>query len=283
MSLPTNFTWLPVTTLPNGAELRLPLHVLKGRRPGPTLGLTGLLHGNEPLPSAGIIREVLASVDPAELSGAIWAVPVCNPLGAGAHSRQTPRDGVNLNDAFVLPGDDTAIQGVRTVSEQIAAVLTEGFLAHLDYHIDFHSGDGNLSAHMIEFSDDPESMAMARAFNMPILLRDAWGEAQLWGASNRLGAKVIVAECGGGGQLYEKWLARGVAGTFNVMRRLGMLPGEVEPPPVQRVVDNTHGHHSNLTILRPRESGLIFPEPGITPHVPQRVHLDEEGDERHQS
>ena len=74
---------------------------------------------------------------------------------------------------------------MRTVSEQIAAVLIESFLPHLDYHIDFHTGDDTMSAHMVEFSDDPESIAMARAFNMPILLRDAWGESQIWGASAR--------------------------------------------------------------------------------------------------
>jgi hypothetical protein len=45
---------------------------------------------------------------------------------------------------------------------------------------------------------------MARAFNMPILLRDEWGANQFWGASARLGAKVIVAEVGGGGLLYER-------------------------------------------------------------------------------
>ena len=50
---------------------------------------------------------------------------------------------------------------------------------------------------------------------------------------------------------------------FNVMRQLGMLPGEVEKPPQQYVVDNTHGHHRNLVLLRPREGGLLMPEAAI--------------------
>ena len=56
---PTEFRWLPVTTLPNGAELRLPMHTVQGARPGPTLGLSAAIHGNEVFPSNGIIQRIL--------------------------------------------------------------------------------------------------------------------------------------------------------------------------------------------------------------------------------
>lgn len=267
MSTKAEFSWLPVTTLSDGAELRLPLHVLKGARPGPTLGLTALIHGDEPLPSVPIIRRVLELIDPAELAGTVMAVPVCNPVAMGVLARNSPLDGANLNAAFAETGQDATIMPVRTVSEQIAGVLVESFLPHLDYHIDFHAGDDGLAVHMVEFTADPESTAMARAFNMPILLRDEWGANQFWGASARLGAKVIVAEVGGGGLLYEEWFDRGVRGVFNVMRQLGMLPGAVEKPPRQFVVDNTHGHHSNLVLLRQREGGLLLPHPAVSPRA----------------
>jgi predicted deacylase len=263
MSTKSEFSWLPVTTLSDGSELRLPLHVLKGEKSGPTLGLTALIHGDEPLPSVPIIRRVLESIDPAELSGTVMAMPVCNPMAAGVLARNSPLDGANLNAVFAETGEDSTIMPVRTVSEQIGGVLIESFLPHLDFHIDFHAGDDGLAVHMVEFTDDPDSTAMARAFNMPILLRDEWGANQFWGASARLGAKVIVAEVGGGGLLYSEWFERGVRGVFNVMRRLGMLPGEVEKPPRQYVVNNTHGHHRNLVLLRQREGGLLLPHPAI--------------------
>ncbi len=263
MSLKTEFTWLPVTTMPDGSELRLPLHVVKGARPGPTLGLSGALHGDEMVPSASIIRRILETVNPEELSGAIMAVPICNPLGAGHRSRETPGDGMNLNTAFRKPGEGGEHGPHVTVTERIAQVLTEGFLSKLDYQIDFHTGGDNHSVCMIEFADEPQPRVMARAFNMPILLRDVWRPGQMWAISEALGVKAIVAECGGGGLLNDEWIERGVAGTLNVMRCLGMLPGKVQPPPVQRVVDNTTGHEHNLTILRPAGGGLIVPEPGI--------------------
>ncbi len=88
--------------------------------------------------------------------------------------------------------------------------------------------------------------------------------SQLWAMAEHLGVKTIVAELGGGAQLYDDWVARGVAGTLNVMRRLGMLPGPVVPPPRQYVVHNTPGHEADMTIYRPKAAGLIMPDPAIT-------------------
>jgi predicted deacylase len=262
----TQFEWVPVTTLASGAELRLPLHTLRGAQPGPTLGLSALVHGNEPVPSIGIIRALLERIDPTELRGTVLAMPVLNPFGAAAQSRHTPEDGLNLNGAFVVSDAGGHPEPVKTVSVQVSAAITESFLGRLNYQIDFHTG-GNASVHMIEFTDDPDSQAMARAFNMPILLRDVWLPGQMWAKAEELGAKVIVAELGGAGQRYAEWVERGVAGALNVMRLLGMLPGAVVPPPRQYVVNNLPGHEQNLMILRPREAGLIVPEPAITPQA----------------
>jgi uncharacterized protein len=267
MTPQSRFEWLPVTTLPDGGELRLPLHMLEGAQPGPTLGLTGVIHGNEPQPSIAIIRHTLASIDPAELRGTILAIPICNPPGFAARSRHTPIDGMNLNTAFVDPDHGGHVEPVKSVSVQIAATITEQFLRRLTYLIDFHSGGDDHTANMIEFADEPVARRMARAFNMPILLKDEWKPGQLWGAARDLGVAAIVAELGGAGQLHEQWIARGVAGVRNVLRELEMLPGEVVRPPRQYVVDNTVGHEANLTIYRPREAGIIFPDPAITAQV----------------
>jgi predicted deacylase len=263
----STFTWLPVTTMPDGSDLRLPLHVVKGARPGPTLGLSGAIHGDELISPVSIIRRVLDRLDPAELSGTVMAVPVCNPLGAGEMSRETPGDGRNANAAFFEPDHAKYTELVKTVTEQIATVLSTEFLAHLDYQIDLHDGASHHSVHMVEFTKDPVSRGMARAFNMPILLFDEWRPGQMWRESERLGAKVIVALCGGQGQLYGEWVERGVRGVLNVMRYLDMLPGEVEPPPRQYMVRGDSGHEHNANIVKPREGGFIVPNPAITPQT----------------
>lgn len=267
MTLNSTFEWLPVTSLANGGELRLPLHTVKGAHPGPTLGLSGALHGDEFLPSLAIIRRVLEQITPTELSGTVMAVPVCNPLGAGARSRLTPADGMNLNSAFANLVKNVPSQEMTSITELIAQVLTEKFLSHLNYQIDFHSGGDYHSVHMIEFPHTPVGLCMARAFNMPILLRDDWQPDQMWGMSAKFGVECIVAECGGGGALHEAWVERAVQSTFNVMRQLGMLPGKVQLPPKQYVVANDDPAVHNLVMVLPREGGVVIPEAILTPQV----------------
>jgi predicted deacylase len=256
-----SFQWLPVTTLPDGTDLRLPLHTLQGAHPGPTLGLSCALHGDEMLPGVGVLRRLLEEIEPAELKGTIMAVPICNPLGVAERSRHTPGDGMNLNVAFHDPGHSEHVEPVKGVTEQIADVLRDGFLSHLNYLIDFHSGGETHAVHMLEFPDNPVSFGMARAFGLSLMLRTVFNPGRMWTMAVSKGASVIVAQLGGGGFLFDEWVDRGVQGTLNVMRHLGMLPGQVKPPPRQRVVSITPGHEKDLTMLRPREGGLIVPDP----------------------
>ena len=125
-----SFEWIPVTTLASGAELRVPLHTLAGAQPGPTLGLSALVHGNEPVPSIGIIRAVLERLDASELRGTLLAAPVLNPLGYAAMSRHTPEDGMNLNGAFIESDAGGHPEPVKTVSIQLATAISAGFLSN---------------------------------------------------------------------------------------------------------------------------------------------------------
>src|SRR5258708_39569273 len=90
---------IPVTTLASGFELFIPLHRLEGRSPGPTLGLSALVHGDEPLTNE-VVRQVLSSIDPADLRGTLLAVPVVNPLAFESLTRHTPVDMLDLNRNF---------------------------------------------------------------------------------------------------------------------------------------------------------------------------------------
>jgi hypothetical protein len=48
------------------------------------------------------------------------------------------------------------------------------------------------------------------------------------------------------------------------MRQIGMLPGQVERPPRQHVVNRTKGNEDNLAVLYTHEAGLLVPDPAIT-------------------
>lgn len=87
--------------------------------PTNTLGLIALVHRDEALPSAAIVRRVLELVHPAELSGTPLAVPVVNLLGAGTHSRHTPLDDMSLSAAFCEPSEGSATLPIKSASEEL--------------------------------------------------------------------------------------------------------------------------------------------------------------------
>ena len=78
---------IPVTTLASGFELFIPLHRVEGRSAGPTLGLSAVVHGDEPLTNE-VIRQVLLRVDPGELRGTLLAVPIVIGLALAGVERE---------------------------------------------------------------------------------------------------------------------------------------------------------------------------------------------------
>ncbi|MCG5220049.1 M14 family metallopeptidase [Streptosporangium sp. KLBMP 9127] len=231
---------VPVTTLA-GHLLELTVHTLRGAAPGPRLVLFGGIHGDEPMGSE-TVRRIVETIDTAELSGTIVAVPVANPYALQALTRNTPIDGVNLNRIF--PGTRTG-----TVTEQVAAVLCE-ILSGADHFIDFHSG-GILATVDYAYIHDAGA-EMSRAFGCSVLYKGKPYPGSATGWALEQGIACMVSELGGGGQRIEEFLDRGIGGTLNVLRALGMLPGAPVPPPPGQVVVET------LTVLRPTVGGTML-------------------------
>lgn len=234
---------VPVTTLGNGHHLSLSVHTVEGARPGPRMVLFGGIHGDEPMGSE-TVRRLVESIDPAELSGTVVAVPVANPYSYEAGTRHTPQDGLNLNRIF--PGDRRG-----SLTEQLAAVLVE-ILDGADHFIDFHSGGTHPT---VEYAYIHRAGAeMSRAYGCTLLYHhEAYeGSATGWALEN--GIACMVSELGGGGQRTGEYLDRGVAGGLNVLRTLGMLTGEPTPPPADQYVVTT------LSVLRPTVGGALLSE-----------------------
>ena len=89
---------LPVADLYTHAQMTMPVHVIRGRRPGPIVFLTGAVHGDE-LNGVEIIRRLLALKTLRGLRGTLLAVPVVNVHGFIHHSRYLP-DRRDLNRNF---------------------------------------------------------------------------------------------------------------------------------------------------------------------------------------
>jgi predicted deacylase len=247
MTLRTTYEQLPVTMLASGRELFLPLHRLEGSAPGPVVGLSAVVHGDEPLTNE-IIRRVLTEVEPSALRGTILAVPVANPLAFEALTRHTPIDQLDMNRNF--PGNPSG-----WLSEQVAHVLATRFVAQLDVHVDLHTGGVFPTVDYVYLFD--RSRELSLAFGSRYLFEPATpyqGTFAVPAASK--GIPFFTAEVGGGSFLDAHYIEHGVRGIMNVLRQLGMLDGAVERPAEQTIV-------TEMAVIRPRVGGVLYPELGL--------------------
>ena len=247
MALNTRYERIPVTTLASGSELFFPLHRLEGRAPGPTLGLSAVVHGDEPLTNE-VIRQVLTRVDPAKLQGTILAVPVANPLAFERLTRHTPIDMLDMNRNF--PGNPAG-----WLSEQMAHVLATRFVSQLDVHLDLHTGGIFPTVDYVYIFD--KSRELSLAFGSRFLFEPSQPYQGTFAVPAReKGIPFFTAEVGGGSFLDAHYVEHGVRGVMNVLTQLGMIDGEVVRPPRQTIV-------TEMAVIRPRAGGMLYPEIGL--------------------
>jgi predicted deacylase len=246
--------WLDVCTLASGAALRIAMYEIDGRRDGPTLGVSALVHGDE-ITGPEIVRQVLDGLDPAGLRGRLRLIPVANPLSFQTVTRGMPLavEIGNLNRVF--PGDASLDLPAR-----MARVLETEFVDGITHLVDLHAGG---TFPVVDYSISLRDLEMALAFGQRVV-RPVEGYAGTMGAlAAARGKPTVVAELGGGYVLDEEYVEMGVRGVRNVMKHLGMLDGAPERPARQTVVPE-------ITTLRPGHGGLLYSQL-TTGHINQEI------------
>jgi len=220
----------------------IPVTVIHGRQPGKVLAMVAGVHGFE-FASILAAERLAERVDPATLSGTLVIVRIANINGfEGRSPNVNPVDRKNLNRVF--PGNP---QGSQT--ERIADLIAREVVAHSDFLIDVHSGDGAefLDAFVGAYggplaTDFPLALEVARGFGFPNVVRYAMNtQAQIdTGRSlNRqgvaMGKPTILVEIGQNGSREEAHVAAIVAGVENALSILGISnrPVSAMPPPLR--------------------------------------------------
>jgi predicted deacylase len=221
---------LDVGPLVMGPILQLPLLIVRGANPGKTIVVLAGVHGDE-YEGMWAARNVFKTLDPATMSGNFVSIPVCNPPAFSARNRTSSIDGQNL--ARIFPGDANG-----TISERIAAVITEQVLPLADFLIDLHSsstvGAMPLLVGYPEAGGEQQRIGLeaAERFGTPIV----WGHPVV-----SPGRTLTGPHAAGIPWLYTEspsasWLDYDFAqvyanGVRNVMTYLGILPGEAPVTP----------------------------------------------------
>lgn len=218
---------LPIYQDALSRPLEVPFIVLRGRHPGPTLGLSAAIHGNE-LNGIKIIHHVLEELDPSELHGSLVCAPVSNVLAYEAGQRRFPIDEVDLNHVF--PGKKEG-----TPSEQYARAFATTFLPPLDYLVDIHTAsEGRVNSFYVRADlHQEEAKEMALRINPEIVLHSRSGDGTLRNAARARGIPAVTLEAGNPSVFQGRMVLEGELGVLNILAWLRITRQE-PPQPVDR-------------------------------------------------
>lgn len=236
----------------DGHATHVPIFLINGAHAGPTLLVTGGIHGAEYASIEAALR-LAQTIDPAALHGRLMVLPVVSMNAYKARSIYiVPMDGKNLNRQF--PGDAEG-----TASEQLAHWLTFNVIKQADYYIDLHGGDMNEA--LVPFTvfqktgdeaTNAKSLELARVFGIAYLVgSDVKGSTV--SAAAALGIPGILPESGGQGIWEPHHIQTLSDGLNRVLKHLKMVDGG-EPAAADTVVMN------QFVWLRSEHDGCYYPD-----------------------
>ncbi|MGH9770046.1 MAG: succinylglutamate desuccinylase/aspartoacylase family protein [Blastocatellia bacterium] len=247
--------------VPAGADeaTTIPISVIHGAQPGPTLALVAGNHGYEYTPIIALQR-LLPRLDPKQMSGTVIMVHVANmPSFLKRTIYYSPVDGKNLNRVY--PGKTDG-----TISERIAYQITKEVIERADYVMDIHCGDGNESPRPYSYWDVKaggkevveKSKQLALAFGLDRIVMDTERPADpaksvyCSTTATTRGKPAITVESGGLGATDDESIARIERGPMSVMRHLKMIEGQPQMVEHPMFIDRS-------AVLRSDETGIFYP------------------------
>jgi predicted deacylase len=237
----------------------IPISVIHGARPGPTLALIAGNHGYEYTPILALQR-LLPQLDPSQIAGAVILVHVANmPSFLKRTIYYSPVDGKNLNRVYPGKADGT-------ISERIAYQITKEVIERADYVMDLHCGDGNESLRPYSYWDVKvggaevveKSKQLALAFGLERIVMDTErptdpaNSVYCSTTATTRGKPAITIESGGLGATDEESIARIERGVMSVMRYLKMIEGQPQMVEHPMFIDRNE-------VLRSGETGIFYP------------------------
>jgi predicted deacylase len=264
---------LAVTELPTGTSEELPIIIAEGEKPGPTLWITGTIHGDE-VTGLAVAQDVMHEGLPSHLAGTVVCLPTLNPAGLRRTTRHSYYHGEDPNRYFPDPSseEDERSRPPR-VQELIDRRLYEAF-ADADALLDLHTAQIASEPFVIRdrvlygevrSESEAESLSqtvgeLAESIGLPVLREyqiDEYTDQNLQrstagAALNNAGIPALTLELGTHGVVDEGMRAAGVASCYRALVELDLL---TEMPPFAPAV-------------APRESPVEFPvRRAVHPHT----------------
>ena len=176
---------LPMPKLYDWTPMNMPVHVIRGKKPGPVLCVTGAVHGDE-INGVEIIRRLLKKSFQKNLKGTVIAVPIVNIYGFLYQDRYL-MDRRDLNRSF--PGSSKG-----SLASRLAYLVMNELVANATHFIDLHTGSlqrTNLPQIRANF-DFPKLKNWLKRLIAPVILHSKERDGSLRQAANDRGIPFII-------------------------------------------------------------------------------------------
>ena len=208
---------ISISRLPSGTPITMAVHVYRSINDGPTILLSGGMHGDE-VNGIEIVRKFLSKGIAENINcGTIIAIPIINVYGFINFSRDVP-DGKDVNRSF--PGKDDG-----SLASIVAHTLTSKILPHIDLGIDFHTGGASRTNYpQIRYEvGDPTAEFIADKFCAPLTLNSSVIRGSFRETAKEHQKSIVVFEGGETLRIDPKTIDEGMNGILRVLKGLEMI------------------------------------------------------------
>ncbi|AGN00779.1 succinylglutamate desuccinylase/aspartoacylase [Salinarchaeum sp. Harcht-Bsk1] len=231
-----------------GDPVRIPVTIVNGAHPGPTVSLTAAAHGDE-LNGIEVVREVAHDWNHDDLHGTLVCLPVLNVPGFLAQQRYLPIYDRDINRSF--PGDAES-----TSAKRIADSIFRNFIDPCDLGIDFHTstrGRTNMLHVRADMADESVSR-VARGFASNVIIDSEGPSGSLRREASEAGVPTITVEMGEAHRFQRGLIDRALTGVASVFAEFGLHPdAPVKWPGWRTVIEES----ANKTWLRADVGGIV--------------------------
>lgn len=201
---------------PLGKLIEIPVIVINGNKPGPVLGITAAIHGDE-LNGIEMTRQIMHDIESDKLNGTIIGVPIVNLEGFWRKERYIG-DRRDLNRYF--PGNPEG-----SYPSRVAHSLFTNIIEKCDVVVDLHTGSfyrENLPQLRIDLNVD-QLAELATKFGSITALQSKAPKGSLRGAATAAGIPTVVMEIGGPLSLEMDKVEVGVKSLRTFIESIGMI------------------------------------------------------------
>ncbi|PCR89590.1 succinylglutamate desuccinylase/aspartoacylase family protein [Natrinema ejinorense] len=231
-----------------GDPVRIPVTVINGEQPGPTVFLSAAAHGDE-LNGIEVVREVAHDWDHSILHGTLVCLPVMNVPGFLAQERYLPIYDRDLNRSF--PGREGS-----TSARRMAHQIYTNFIEPCDIGLDFHTSTrGRTNMIHVRANMERSNVArLAKAFSSNVIIAGEGPSGTLRREATEDGIPTITIEMGEAHRFQRRLIDQALTGVASVLAEFGLhRDSSVHWPGWRTVIDDDN----EKTWLRADAGGIV--------------------------